>query len=489
MQDCCHQLIRRFSIRQHWSILTIIMLTPLFLIGAIPILPTFDDWTSLISPSFEPFFSKERFLFFGYHWRPFDSIFGYIVGRNPQLLFPLLNHICVVLGHVCCAILLFLLARKLRLNSFACNIATLFFFLSPGMLATVLAVDGLNQTYANLWALLATLLYMSLEGRKKYIAWLFFIFIATLCKENALMFALIAPILSFAFGIINRSTLRKDLIIGIVIMAAYALAILLLPSNINIHPEYVPSVGKTIKDIFKFLLSTWFAVDFVSFLYQPKRDILTAIVTLLLSLPLLYFVFIKNIKSFFNKQLIGLLICLLLAVAPHILTVFSMMHTYAGLPFAALIIATIIHKNPITTNSKWAIVLYFVAAIFVDIHLTYLSYQSGLVGKEMAQKLINKTLTATNNTESAPQFVYIVIIEDLHPHFSSFCVPPSEAFGWGRAVQYETNYKWPVLLNDTIIERNEQSQQTAIKIAQTALKERQANCAWIIDDKDIQVIK
>ena len=489
MQDCCHQLIRRFSIRQHWSILTIIVLTPFFLAGAIPILPTFDDWTSLVSPSFEPFFSKERFLFFGYHWRPFDSIFGYIVGRNPQLLFPLLNHICVVLGHVCGAILLFQIARKLRLNSFASNIATLFFFLSPGMSATVLAVDGLNQTYANLWALLSTLLYLSLQGRKKYIAWLFFIFIATLCKENALMYALISPILAFSFSIINRSILRKDLIIGIAIMVAYALAILLLPSNIDIHPEYVPSVDKTIKDIFNFLLSTWFAVDFVSLLYPPKRDILSAAFTLLLSLPLLYFVFIKNIKSFCNKQLIGLLICLLLAVAPHILTVFSMMHTYAGLPFAAIIIATVIHQNTMTTNWKRAIILYFIAAIFVDIHLTLLSYQSGLVGKEMAQKAIQKTLSTPNTQHTTPQSVYIVIIEDLHPHFSSFCVPPSEAFGWGRAAQFENNYSWPVELNDTIIERNEQYKQNAMKIAQTALKQRQADCAWIIDDLDIEVIK
>ena len=482
MQNSSHQLIHRFSLRQHWSILIIIVLTPVFLIGAIPILPTFDDWTSLVSPSFEPFFSKERFLFYGYHWRPFDSIFGYIVGRNPQLLFPLLNHICVVIGHVCGAILLFLLARKLRLNTWACNIATLFFFLSPGMLATVLAVDGLNQTYANLWGLVATILYMSLSGRKKYITWLFFIFIATLCKENALMYALIAPILSFAFGLINKTTFYKDIIVGVILMAVYALAILLLPSNIDIHPEYVPSISKTIKDIFKFLLSTWFAVDFVSLLYQPNRNILIAAITLLLSLPLLYYVFIKNIKSFYKKQLIGLVICLLLAVAPHILTVFSMMHTYAGLPFAALIIGAIIHKNPITKKWKSVIVLYFIAAIFVDIHLTYLSYQSGLVGKEMAQQAVEKTNTSPNS-------VYIVIIEDLHPHFSSFCVPPSEAFGWGRAAQYETNYQWPTQLNDTIIERNNESKQNAIKIAQTALEKHKADCAWIVDDKDIQVIR
>ena len=482
MQNSSHQLIHRFSLRQHWSILLVIVLTPIFLIGAIPILPTFDDWTSLVSPSFEPFFSKERFLFYGYHWRPFDSIFGYIVGRNPQLLFPLLNHICVVIGHSCGAILLFLLARKLRLNTWACNIATLFFFLSPGMLATVLAIDGLNQTYANLWGLVATILYMSLSGRKKYIAWLFFIFIATLCKENALMYALIAPILSFAFGLINKPTFRKDLIIGIILMAVYALAILLLPNNIDIHPEYVPSVSKTVKDIFKFLLSTWFAVDFVSLLHQPNRNILIAIITLLLSLPLLYYVFVKNIKSFCNKQLIGLVICLIFAVAPHILTVFSMMHTYAGLPFAALIIATIIHKIPITKKWKTAIVLYFIAAIFVDIHLTYLSYQSGRLGKKMAKQAVEKTNTSPNS-------VYIVIIEDLHPHFSSFCVPPSEAFGWGRAAQYETNYQWPTQLNDTIIERNNESKQTAMKIAQTALEEHKADCAWIVDDKDIQVIR
>ena len=350
------------------------------------------------------------------------------------------------------------------------------------MLATVLAVDGLNQTYANLWGLIATILYMSLSGRKKYIAWLFFIFIATLCKENALMYALIAPILSFAFGLINKTTFYKDLIIGVILMAVYALAILLLPSNIDIHPEYVPSVSKTIKDIFKFLLSTWFAVDFVSLLYQPNRNILIAAITLLLSLPLLYYVFVKNIKSFYNKQLIGLVICLLLAVAPHILTVFSMMHTYAGLPFAALIIGAIIHKNPITKKWKLALFLYFIAAIFVDIHLTYLSYKSGQLGKKMAKQAIEKT-------NSSPNSVYIVIIEDLHPHFSSFCVPPSEAFGWGRAAQYETNYQWPTQLNDTIIERNNESKQIAMKIAQTALEEHKADCAWIVDDKDIQVIR
>lgn len=471
-----------------YGIIIVILLTPLFLVGAISILPTFDDWTSLVSPSFEPFFSKERFLFFGYHWRPFDSIFGYIVGLNPQTLFPLLNHICVVLGHVCSTILLFILARKLQLSKLACNLATLFFFLSPGMLATVLAVDGLNQTYANVWALIATLSYLSMSGWKKYVVWLFFIFIATLCKENALMWALIAPIIAYVFDFTNRTTFRKDLLIGIGLIIAYFLAILLFPSNIDIHPEYVPSIGKTFKDFFKFLLSTWFAVDFVSLLHQPSRNLIIAIATLLLSLPLVYFIFIKNFKSFSDKRLIGLVICLLIAVAPHIFTVFSMMHTYAGLAIAALIIGVVITKLNHSKTQKLIylpFIAYFISAVFVDVHLWHESYKSGLVGKQMAQQAIEKTLQAT----AAPNSVEIIIIEDDYPRLSSFCVIPSDAFGWGRAVQHETNYQWPTQLNDTTIERNNQSKETALKLAQQTINEKKADCVWIVDKKEIEVVK
>ena len=93
------------QLKKYWSILCILTLTPFLFWATIPILPTFDDWTSLTSPSFEPLFTKERWLFFGYHWRPFDSFFGYILGLNPQLLFPTLNHCCVVLGHILCSFL------------------------------------------------------------------------------------------------------------------------------------------------------------------------------------------------------------------------------------------------------------------------------------------------------------------------------------------------------------------------------------------------
>ncbi len=472
---------RHRQLKEHWSIALVGLFFPLLLAGAIPILPTFDDWTSLVSPSQEPFFTKERFLFFGYHWRPFDSIFGYIVGRNPQLLFPLLNHICVVIGHVGGTILLYQILLKLDFGKTSRNLATLFFFLSPGMLATVLAVDGLNQTYANLWALASALAYLSLKGRKKYVFWLVFVAIGTLCKENALMWAVIVPILAFGFDKIDFRTCRKDLFIGFILMFFYAAAIFILPKNIEIHPEYVPEGSKIVTSFFKFLLTTWMAVDFAALLHAPSRNIFFASVTILLSLPLLYFIFIKNYSLFKQKSLICLVLSLFIAVAPHLFTVFSMMHTYAGLALAAIIIGTIIDQ---TKHRKWlkiVFISYFVAAIFVDVHLWWKSYQSGLIGREMAREIIVKTA-------QPPKNAFLIIIEDDYPRLSSFCVVPSDALGWGRAVQFETDYEWPKMVNDTTIQRNAMAQKTAQELARRQLDSQQFDAVWIINHRTIEVL-
>ena len=77
------------NIKKYWGVVLVVALTPVLLWAAIQILPTFDDWRGTTSPSFEPLFRKENFFFYGYHWRPFDCIAGYISGLNPQLLYPL----------------------------------------------------------------------------------------------------------------------------------------------------------------------------------------------------------------------------------------------------------------------------------------------------------------------------------------------------------------------------------------------------------------
>lgn len=481
MQDCNSKIKLQHFLGNHWSIVTIIFLTPILLYAVLHILPTHDDWASTTKPDFNPFFIKEHFLFYGYHWRPFDTWIGYIAGRNPQLLWPAFNHILVVIGHVFCSLAIYRLLTVLKFSKTARNIAALFFFISPATMATVTAVDSQNQVFALTCDMIAFLLYVKLK-KGKYIFWISLIFLATLFKENGLMWAWICPILAYGFDFIDKKILKKDLLVGIAIMAAYALAILLLPKDITIHPEYVPDDFKIVKNIVKFFFSTFITVDYIYLLHQPSRNLLLAACSFLLAAPFLYFIFIRKIKLFAHKQIICTVISLLIAVGPHLGTVFSMMHVYAGLVMIAILVAYSISHFEQTKPVILSFLLWIVTALLIDIHLIDSSIKSGLIGKRMAQEAIQKTGEPVKR-------VYVIIIEDDYPKLSSFCVIPNEAFGWGWAAQYETNYQWPEVIEDTTIERSADVFRKAKALGLETLKKQQHDCVWIVNHEHIDVIK
>lgn len=473
-------LMKRFE--KYWSLVIVGCLAPVCLIAASCILPTFDDWTSLISPSFGPLFAKETLLFYGYHWRPFDATIGHIVGMNPQLLFPLLNHICVVIGHVACTLMVWKLCGTLKIGNLAKNIATLFFFLTPAMMATTMAVDGLNQTYANLWGLLSAWVYLNKRGSwLTYVVWLLLIAIATLCKENGMLWAWVAPLLAYGFqpGMAPKRVMR-DLLIGSSLFVVYALLVLLLPSNIIIEPEYMPGVVKSLKNIVKFVFASWVTVDYVWLLHQPHRNLLLAGITFILSLPFLYQLFIKNRHKLLSRPLLMMLLCQVILVSPHLGTVFSMMHAYAGLGMAALIVGWLCHQLEQKKQVVWAFVLMVVSFLIIDVHLWYESYQSGLVGRDLAQQAIAKTGTPVRK-------VFLVNVEEEFEKLSSFCVTSYEAFGWGLAAQYATNYEWPEEIKDSLVAHDTNEAQLG-SIAQDALKQGY-DCVWIVNKTNIEVVR
>ena len=481
MQDCNSKIKLQQFLGNHWSIVIILFLAPLLLYAVLHILPTHDDWASTTKPDFNPFFIKEHFLFYGYHWRPFDTWIGYIAGRNPQVLWPAFNHILVVIGHVFCSLAIYRLLTVLKFSKTARNIATLFFFISPATMATVTAVDSQNQVFALTCDMIAFLLYVKLK-KGKYIVWISLIFLATLFKENGLMWAWICPILAYGFDFIDKKILKKDLLVGITIMVAYALAILLLPKDITIHPEYVPDDFKIVKNIVKFFFSTFITVDYIYLLHQPSRNLLLAACSFLLAAPFLYFIFIRKIKLFAHKQIICTVISLLIAVGPHLGTVFSMMHVYAGLVMIAILVAYSISHFEQTKPVILSFLLWIVTALLIDIHLIDSSIKSGLIGKRMAQEAIQKTGEPVKR-------VYVIIIEDDYPKLSSFCVIPNEAFGWGWAAQYETNYQWPEVIEDTTIERSADVFRKAKALGLETLKKQQHDCVWIVNHEHIDVIK
>ena len=468
--------------RDYWSIILIILLSPLLLYAVWFILPTHDDWAATTTPDFTPFFTKEHFFFYGYHWRPFDTWIGYLVGRNPQLLFPAINHLLVVLGHFLSVVALFKVLIVLGFNKKTINVSTLIFFIIPATMATVTAIDSQNQVYALTTDLIAFLFYVK-NSKNKYIFWPILIFLATLFKENGLMWALICPVLAYGFDLIDKKTLKKDLLVGLGIMIAYALIIAIQPKDITIHPEYEPGVLKIIKNIVKFLFTSFITVDYIYLLHQPSRKLLWAIVSFLFALPFLYLVFIRQWHLFSHKKMWCTAICLLMAVAPHLLTTFSMMHTYAGLAFITIMIAYSIntYKEQHKTLMR-SFVLFLIVSVAIDIHLIDSSVKSGRIGKQMAREAIQKTGKPMKS-------VYLIIIEDDYPKLSSFCVIPNEAFGWGIAAKYETNYQWPEVIKDTTIERSADAFRKATNLGLETLNKQQYDCIWIVDHEHIDVIK
>ena len=483
MQDShCQLNTYKVLISKYWGIVLVIVLTPLWLEAILPILPTHDDWATTIKPDFNPFFIKERFLFYGYHWRPFDAMMGYLLGTNPQVLYPALNHYCIVIGHTIGAILIFRLLTTLRFTTLSKNITTVYFFIAPATMATVSAVDGMNQVYALVCGIISFLFYVKLK-KGKYVAWISMLFIATWFKENGLMWVLIGPVLAYGFDFIDKKRLKNDILIVLGVMIAYALAITLLPKDIIIHPDYEPGLIKVIKNTIKFLFTTFITVDYIYLLHQPSRNLIAAFMTFALSLPFLYYVFIRNFKQFINKKMICTVICLIIAVSPHLGTIFSMMHTYAGMAMLAILIAYSLdgygeHRKPVIIS----FILLCISAIIIDIHLINASVYSGQIGKQMAQEAIQKTGKPVKS-------VYVIIIEDDYPKLSSFCVIPNEAFGWGQAARYETNYQWPEAIEDTTIERSADAFKKAKELGLKTLNKQQHDCVWIVNHEHIDVVE
>lgn len=482
MQDSSCKLIIENAFKKYWGVIIACMITPALLYAILQILPTHDDWCSTTTPDFRPFFIKEHFFFFGYHWRPFDTWIGYIAGRNPQVLYPTFNHLLVVGGHLLCTVTVYKLLLVLGFKQFSRNLATLCFFVLPATMATATAIDSQNQVFALTCDTIAFLLYIKMK-RGKYLVWILLILLATLFKENGLMWALIGPILAFGFDFIDQKTLKKDLLIGVAIMVIYTLAIVIMPKDIEIHPEYEPGVMKVVSNVVKFLFSTFVTVDYIYLLHTPSRQLLWAAVSLFLTLPFCYLIWVKNIRSMIGKKMLCTLIAMVIAVGPHLLTTFSMMHTYAGLSLLMIMMAYGIDNCQQTKKSIiTAFILFLTSSLAIDAHLIHESIKTSVVGKEMAKEAVKKT---GNPVKS----VYVIIIEDEIRKLSSFCVVPNEAFGWGIAARYETNYQWPEEIQDTTIERSQDYEHKAEILGNQQLLGKKFDAVWIVDHDQVQVMR
>lgn len=458
----------------------IFIVSPFILLGLITLLPTFDDWTYLTTPYA---FDKEESFFYQLrphdsYWRPFDALFGYVLSFVPSW-FPALNHIAIYGAHLGSTILIYRFCKLLDFERLPQNIATVFFFLSPATLGTVLSVDGLNQTYAQFWGLAATYTYMK-GGRWHTPLWLMMTVFALLSKENGIAFMAIAPALAWAFRKSDGRRCMKDFGWAVLVAAVYVALRLTLQLDNFIHPAYLDhSIGRVTKNICVFLGMSWMPIDYAALIHPLHRDYLLVAITFCLTMPFMLRVYLPGMKHLRQRQVLGLLFAVVAAASFHLVTMFTMMHPYSSLGMLALLTGYLIQ---IMGNRKWVAPLFglfIISSVFTDLHHWYASYLSGKMGEDMTLQTIRKS-------KLHPKSVYLINVDRGETKYSSFWVIPYDSFGWGIGVQFHNRFEWPKEICDTIIYDDSQA---AIRQTMNCPEAKKYQAVWYVHGDTVDVIK
>ena len=195
--------------------------------------------------------------------------------------------------------MIYKLSYTFRFGVMARNMATIFYFISPAMLGTVLGIDSMNQVYSQMWGLVGLWVYFELRGTKRVALWLVCVSLATFSKENGIMFFVIPQILAYTSGRIRTKRVLIDtLYASLVIICYIGLRLLLSNDNVIYNPEYVElTMARYLKNIFVFIGLSWIPLDYVSLAYAPRRNFLLVLVTLVLAFPFIVYIFVENKKN------------------------------------------------------------------------------------------------------------------------------------------------------------------------------------------------
>ena len=159
------------------------------------------------------------------------------------------------------------------------------------------------------------------------------------------------------------------------------------------------------------------------------------------------------------------------------MTVFTLMHCYAVLPFAAMMIALLCEQ---IKNKRVLIVsasLYLLTAAFTLFHHGYAAWLSGKTGERMARSFVSQCSQPVNK-------VMLIHLEKGETKYSSFWVIPYEAFGWGYSVRQQTGYQWPkTILNEEITDKKQ--------LESLLPKAEKAGCdgVWYAEDDTVKRIR
>ena len=175
-----------------WEYIFLMMVVLMAMV--MPLLPFQDDWTYLTAPN--PEFAWRDLLPGAAFWRPFDALWGGLLGRVPWL-FPWANRIAIVWGHVLCVYLVARIVDELCDDSRGRFAAVGFFAVSSGIAAVIVNTDSLNLVWSCVWGCAGTLAL--LKGRACALVFGCYA-VSVLCKESGLSWLAVGPLLALAKG-------------------------------------------------------------------------------------------------------------------------------------------------------------------------------------------------------------------------------------------------------------------------------------------------
>ena len=436
--------------------------------------PTFDDWTYYTVPQTEPL-TLQNLLPDGNYWRPFDVLFGHFLGLDYRL-FPTLNHFFILLGHILNAFLVYRILQWFKVSTLSRNLSVVFFYLSSGTLGTVLNIDSLNQVYSLLWGLLALYSYISLSGYRKLIIWLLCSLLSVFAKESGYIWFVCPPFIVWSMGKERFNRALKHLLCGCSLFVLYLVCRFLLTDSFhfenNVYMDF--TIIRLLRNLGLLLGMTFYPIDYASLIHPQHRHLTVVVVTGFLPFP---FIWLLLRSCRLQKPLVILLLSIFAGAFVNLMTVFTLMHCYAVLPFVAVMIALLCERIKNKRALILSALLYLLTAAFTLFHHGYASWLSGKMGERMAKSIVSQCNRPVNK-------VMLIHLDKGETKYSSFWVIPFEAFGWGYSVRQQTDYQWPkTILNEEITDKRQ--------LKSLLPKAEEAGCdgVWYAEDEQVKRIK
>lgn len=456
------------------------------------IMPVTDDWNYFTSPNFHP--ELDQLLPRTGYWRPLDVIYGWFLGLIPAL-YPYLNHVLVSLNHVLLIWLILRVSELLNIERKSAVIATAYFAITPAVMATLLSVDSLNQSFSMLWGGWAIYAYLKFKGSKRIILYLLFSVLSVFSKESGIVWVFIAPFLS-VFSLlpqkenldeIKHISIRTIILSLLFVIVYFSLRILVTPATEILgsdDPEnrlYLSVFSFSfIKNIALLFGSGLTTLDSISF-FLPPRNYTFLILSFLLGIPFLFLLIVNLFKKISNrKSALKALIFIILIIAsasPHlVLTQTAEMHVYPTVFMIAIFIGWLMNDVKFSKVYLLSFVMFISGAFFSSARKFESIYKYGRSGIDIALELKKRTTVK-------PEKVLILMYGDNDvPGYSVFFQDKRWAYYGGAASRFVYNFEYPL---ETKAMRTKSTEERDSIIKETGSS---YNCVWIILKDSVDVI-